>query len=235
MGVSMKRIMILSVLGALLISLPALAATDRPIVSARLGVNISNLRGDDVRELSLEGRDNLDSRTGLLFGGYLEYPFLRPGVSVLTGLAYSARGGTETARYCEGGMCLDLDLSWRFNYLEVPLVVKMRFPAGAVEPYAFAGPTFAMKLGSEVEIDYRLGHDVLDLEDVKGFDTGLVLGGGVAMPFGLFEVSIEGQYSLGLMSIGPMRMENTPPEVPAFGEDVKHGGFSITLGFGFQI
>ena len=76
---------------------------------------------------------------------------------------------------------------------------------------------------------------VLQLEEVKGFDTGLILGGGVGIPLGRYEVTYEGQYSLGLMSIGPMIMEGVPPETPSFGEDVKHRGFSISAGFGFQI
>jgi hypothetical protein len=235
MGVTMRRITIVFVLGVLLVSLPALAAIDRPVISARLGFNVADLRGDDINELSFDGSDNLDTRIGLVCGGYLEYPLKRPGLSIMAGLLYSAKGGFETVTYCEGDFCLPLDISWRFNYLEVPLAVKMRFPVGPFEPYAFAGPAFAVRLGSELEVDFRLGHDIVKLEEVKSFDTGLILGGGVAMPLGGFEVSVEGQYNYGLMGIGPMRMENTPPEVPAFGENVKHGVLSFTLGFGLQI
>jgi hypothetical protein len=227
--------MILFVLGVLLVSIPAVAAIDRPLVAARLGFNVANLRGDDINEISMIANDELDSRVGFLAGGYLEYPLRRRGLSIMAGLFYSAKGATETARICDQGMCLDLDMSWRFDYLEVPLALKMRFPTGPVEPYAFAGPAFAVKIGSDVEVDFRLGHDVVKLEDVKGFDTGLIFGGGVGIPFGRYEVTFEGQYSLGLMSIGPMTTEGAPPDTPSFGEDIKHRGLSFSAGFGFQI
>jgi len=90
-----------------------------------------------------------------------------------------------------------VDLKYKVNYLEIPIMVKYAFQINSVlVPYAMAGPSLGFLTGAKFEDDEGNSQDEKD--NTNGFDFGVGLGGGVNFPHDNFTFFAETRYVLGL-------------------------------------
>jgi len=176
----------------------------------KVGVNFARLNSDD------ELVDQLDTRTGLIAGGFVELG-INDMFSIQPEVLYSQKGGKGGVT--EVGLAYDATL--KLDYVEIPILAKFNFgTTGGVRPFVFTGPVPAFNIrarfkqelaGTELEEDID--------EDVKGGDFGWVFGGGVRVR----GFSVDARYTFGFVAINEDETE----------EDVKNQVFSILVGFGW--
>ncbi|HOT69444.1 MAG TPA: porin family protein, partial [Candidatus Saccharicenans sp.] len=107
------------------------------------------------------------------------------------------------------------------DYLEIPLLIKVKIPLPGIKPVVFAGPAVGFKLREK----YELNGEELPLEEkiLKNNDYGAIFGAGLDIGR---HFMIDVRYSLGLQKIITAVEEGTSP-------DVKNGVWSATIGIAF--
>jgi len=157
------------------------------------GVNFSTLSQKGAGLVSL----SWGSVTGFTVGAFYtanvnEYLAFQPE------LYYSKKGGQ-----LEGSILSVLgSKSIAIHYLELPLLLKLRFPTrSSMSPSVFVGPYGSLKLSDKGQIKV-LG---LKLEEeligIKSSDFGLVFGGGIDFKVGNALAILDIRYDLGLVNI----------------------------------
>ncbi|MGB4705226.1 MAG: porin family protein [Candidatus Saccharicenans sp.] len=107
------------------------------------------------------------------------------------------------------------------DYVEIPLLLKIRIPTPGIQPAIFAGPSVGFKLKEKLQIN---GEDVpLEERLLENNDYGAIFGAG--LDFGR-HFMIDVRYSLGLKKVLTAIEEGTQP-------DVKNGVWSATIGIAF--
>lgn len=90
-----------------------------------------------------------------------------------------------------------VDLKYKVNYLEIPIMVKYAFQINSVlEPYAMAGPSLGFLTSAKFEDDE--GNSQNEKDNTSAFDFGVGLGGGVSFPHENLTFFAETRYVLGL-------------------------------------
>ena len=167
----------------------AIVAPPRPARARHYGVkggmNSSNLSVDPT---ALEDRGSL---TSYAFGAWYGIPLNRR-FTVQTEALYSVKGDAETS----GGYTASTHVS----YLDVPVLAKVGFLHGApVQPALFVGPSLALNVSAKSKLEGEGNTLDMDIKDeVRNFDLGLVLGGGVDFSVGTHTCGVELRYSKGL-------------------------------------
>jgi hypothetical protein len=175
----------------------------------KAGMNIANFHGDDV--------EDSQSKIGFCGGGFVSFSLGI--VAIQPELLYSQKG----AKWEEEFLDETWRLTYKFNYLEIPVLVKMIIPVqGKVMPNLFLGPYFGFTITDprgELEVDGTTMED--DLEGVKDTDVGVVFGGGLDFVLGQGKIVFDVRYDLGLTSLDEE------------GADVKNNVISFLLGYSF--
>ena len=207
-----KRTTILIMLAALLFMTNGVAQMQ---IGPKAGLNMANLGGDDSDFLG----ETLDSRTGFNFGIFFMYQFSNM-FAIQPEVYYSMKGATLNI--------MDVDLTISFDYIEVPVLLKLVIPVEGsnIRPSIFAGPAIGFnttaKLKGEADGD-SAEEDIK--ENVKSTDFGLVFGGGLGFMIGKNELGVDIRYILGLSSI-----DDSSDEI-----DLKNTAFSFNVYFGFSL
>jgi len=175
----------LVVLGAVSAAAPA-SAQERDM-GALVGLNISNV-DINVDDISV----GLGNRGGLIVGGFYNQ-VVRPAFSVEIDALISMKGSSLSS----GGDKFDLNLT----YLDVPALARYNIPVTR-EPmiHLFAGPSFNFKLRATTSASGSTPFDVNENigDDIKTFEAGLVLGGGVKIHE---RAHLDVRYACGLTNI----------------------------------
>ncbi|MGD0337584.1 MAG: porin family protein [Bacteroidota bacterium] len=169
--------------------------------SVRLGID-GGLNFANASVTNVPSAIALNSRTVPTFGGVAELSFHN--VAFIRGeIRYTPKGIGATAsdpKYVSS-------MTAKFEYLEIPIVIGVKFGPGPFKPYIFAGPNLGIRLSAELESDVLGKTYSKNVEDnTKSTDFALDFGGGL-----LFEadsqwaIFIDGRYSLGLTEIGGSR------------------------------
>lgn len=170
----------------------------------KAGLNVATLQGDFP-----EG--DLNPRLGLNAGVFAEYA-VTPTVSLRPELLLSMRGATAQE---EG-----IDATFAIDYLEVPLLAHLRFPAGAgLNIGVLAGPAFGIKLSETIRISNSEGGIGVDTDEFKPLDFGAVIGATVGA--GPYAVDLRWLQGIG----------NTLRDTS--GESLRHGVFQATFSYQF--
>jgi hypothetical protein len=185
------------------------------------GVNFSSFHGS----ADLDTGDVLVApvrRTGLAGGAFLAIA-AGPSVVIQPEVLFTQKG----ARYTRGGD----ELTYEVDYLEVPLLLKLRLGGGSARVALFAGPAAGFTLTSKVVGRSGDGEESSnDTKDqVRSVDWGLALGAGVDIAAGSGTLTLEGRYTLGL---SPLARDPEPDETRS-GFDPKNGVVSLLLGYAF--
>jgi Outer membrane protein beta-barrel domain len=139
-------------------------------------------------------------------------------LSVQPGLFFTRMGG----RYAIEGDSLE----FRYDYLQLPLLVKMNIlPGGSVCPFFGLGGYGAYLIKAQGVLVISGEREVADVTDeYERFDAGLVFSGGFDFHFARMTLSVEGRFSYGLMEA---------LKAPAAGESMKHRAILVLVGLGF--
>jgi hypothetical protein len=156
----------------------------------------------------------LKSRVGFTGGIFLAFNFGRV-VTIQSEVLYTMKGATYVA--------LDDTYTDKLSadYIEIPLLLKLRIPTPVVQPFVFAGPSVGFKLKEKLESD---GEEIpLDEAILKNNDYGAIFGAGLNLGRSFM---IDVRYSLGLQKvINTFEGELEP--------DFKNGVWSATIGIAF--
>lgn len=190
---NLSRILVIGLFATILV-LPQAAAAGVKF-GLKGGANIANVNGNFSDALA-----DWKSTVGFCGGIFLELNIGRV-LTIQPEVLYTMKGA-DTG---EGKL--------KFDYIEIPVLLKIRIPMGSVHPFVFAGPAFGWNLKAAVE-GYKI--DDMPTSDYSAvFGAGLQLGG---------SVHIDARYTMGLQKL----------EVPDLGTiDLKNGVLSATLGLAF--
>jgi len=189
----------------------------------KAGVNLATFRGDGAVLENDRGAISPGNRVGFVGGVFLSLP-LGPSALIQPEVVYTQKG----ARYASGGD----EIVWEANYLEIPLLLKVRLGSGAARPALFVGPAAAFKLDAKAvgrSADGEQDENTEIGESVRSVDWGLVLGGGVDIAAGDGTLTLEGRYTLGL---SPLAKDPEPGQTRG-SFDPKNGVLSFQVGYGF--
>ena len=159
------------------------------------GANIANVNGDFVDALG-----DWKNTVGFCGGIFLEFNFGRV-LTLQPEVLYTMKGAGAG------------DGKLTFDYIEIPVLLKLRIPTGSVHPFVFAGPAFGFTLKAALE--------GVELMDFPKSDYSAIMGGGLQLGRS-FHVDVR--YTLGLQKL----------EIPDYELiDLKNGVISATIGLAF--
>jgi len=192
----MKRSWTILLIGAfaVLLALPQTSAAGIKF-GLKGGANIANVNGNWNDALG-----DWKSTVGFCGGIFLELNFGRV-LTIQPEVLYTMKGA-DTG-----------DGKLKFDYLEIPILLKVRIPTGSIHPFIFAGPAFGFNLKALIE-----GYEISDMPPA---DYSAVLGGGLQLGR---SVHIDVRYTMGLQKLDIPDLETI---------DLKNGVLSATLGLAF--
>jgi hypothetical protein len=132
-----------------------------------------------------------------------EYDFV-PGLAFHAEAGWSGKGGQVSSEGTDqaGNPTGRITNQWRFEYLEVPLLVRTRMPAaGNVTPFLELGPSFGIKLSGRFETHPRVIESVELGDDMKPLDVGFGAGGGIEFRAGPGRLGVEARYTRGFSDL----------------------------------
>ncbi len=186
--------------GILLLALPSMGTAQGISGGIKGGALFATV--PDFSELGSE----LDRRTGITGGAFLTVSLL-PGLAIQPEAIFTQKGATASL---PGG-----DFTLKLDYLDVPVLARLSFGAAGFKVYAFAGPSFNVRIKAETEFD----GDTTDIsDDVEKSDVSFVAGIGVEVS----KLLVEGRW---LKSVKNISIDKDI--------DVKPQGFAIMAGFRF--
>jgi hypothetical protein len=206
----MKRMTVLIMFLSIMFIATSAAAVDI-MLGLKGGVNIANVHGEDIPE---------DNKTRLGFIGGVSFDFkVHEMFSLQPELLYSMKGCKLTAG--------DDEAVWKFNYIEIPVLVKLHIPAGeAVDPSFFVGPAVGMNLSADFEITEDSETESIDISDnVKDVEFSVVVGAGLDITVGergAFIIDLRFDYGLTTLD------DTSDPD------DFKNWAFGAMIGYGFK-
>ena len=190
----------------------------------KAGISLSNVNFDAEE-------DGQKSNLGLVAGVGFNIPITSDNFfSIQPELLYVQKGfavedqGVNTKSY--------------FNYIDLPLLLKINFGGETVKAYVNAGPSFGYWLGGKIKVDdesakIKFGDAdnitadevTLNKEDWNRLDIGLQFGGGVGFGLGPGSLLLDARYGFGFTDI--YSVENAPDSE----NKSKNNVFQVTLGY----
>ena len=188
-------------------------------IGVKGGLNLATFNGRD--------EEGTTTRVGALGGGFMCYNVTETFLGIQPELLFSMKGADVT----------DTDASLHFNYLEIPVLLKLRlFTEGKIKPSFLIGPA----LGVLLSATSQSGDSSADTKQyLKTLDFGIVVGASVGYEMAKNVAFIEARYEAGLGTV----WDYTDEELRALGEaaglqgpieqpEMKNGVFSLMLGYG---
>jgi hypothetical protein len=174
----------------------------------KAGANVANVNGGFTGNVS-----DWKTMVGFCGGVFLEFN-LGKLLTIQPEVLYTMKGADATID--EGTITGTGKL--RFDYLEIPMLLKVRIPTGDVHPFVFAGPAVGFNLKATFE-DITGGST--DVSSGNSVEWSAIFGGGLQLGRSFH---IDVRYTMGLEKL----------EVPDLGAvDLKNGVLSATLGLAF--
>ncbi|MBD0256185.1 MAG: PorT family protein [Cytophagales bacterium] len=174
----------------------------------KVGVNVSNAAISENNDYP--GQKSL---LGLTAGLGINFPLTSDAfLSVQPEILYSQKGWAGESSNALAGY----EGTYRLNYLEVPLLLKINFGGETIRAYVNAGPSFGYLLGGRVDGRLTaLGVELFNIDDKLEFtetpsltnlnqidanrtEIGLNFGGGAGYSFGGKVLFVDVRYNLGL-------------------------------------
>ena len=123
--------------------------------------------------------------------------------------------------------------SFKYTYIEIPVLFKYSMDSGTIKPFLMIGPAVGLLQSARMEINMieELGLYIDSKEISESIDFGICFGGGVGIPIGSNILFVEGRYTLGLADvykggeIVPGEEDSTMPDM-----EIKNKGIQIMAG-----
>ena len=209
----------------------------------RIGANLSNLRGSSIK--------NNKMLVGYNIGGFVNYSLedvlsgdIADIMSVQAELSIQTKGTQAEYHYVDPETTY-YDIKQNFTYVQVPVLAKFTFgDPRSIRYFAeggfFGAALFGLTVDGEKsrDDDNDTGTDPRKYrEEYSGFDMGLVVGGGIIMPFGgirsPWSAFFNARYSLGLKNIGEFKDKTIDiPEDHL--QDIKTSTISLLAGVAYK-
>jgi len=152
----------------------------------RAGLNLANLSTND-------DDTDLESKTGFHVGVFYEH-MLNESLYIRPGALFSTKGAQISEDF--GGTTFTS--SGSFKYIEVPIDIVYKIPAGSNSFNINAGPYIGLLMSAKSKFDDGTNTEEDDIKDeTKGIDFGINIG--VEYQFG--QIGIGAGYGLGLTNI----------------------------------
>lgn len=187
------------------------------------GLSIVTLSGD------LPGIE-FDSRNRVHAGGVVSVDLTQTFSIQIEGL-FSQKGSDFVDPMEFGRARLELE------YVEIPILAKVKIATGSVSPYVFAGPAIAFEtsctIRSETFAEVSTGFDCDELDDPLervSVDVGAMFGGGLEIEAGPGVVTVDAAYNVGLRN----HLDDSPELggiQPVF--SIKNRAFYFSVGYLF--
>ena len=205
----MKRLMTVLLIAAFagLFALPQTAAAGVQF-GIKAGGNMAKPTGADVQDPLA----TIKSRVGFTGGIFLAFNFGKV-VTIQTEVLYTMKGATYVA--------LDDSYTDKLygDYIEIPLLLKIKIPLPVIQPFVFAGPSVGFKLSDKIEENGVPMNDLI----FKNNDYGAIFGAGLNLGRNFM---LDVRYSLGLQKV-----LDTIDGGAAF--DYKNGVWAAMIGIAF--
>ncbi|MBE3129485.1 MAG: PorT family protein [Acidobacteria bacterium] len=207
----MKRLMTVLLIATFagLFALPQTAAASVQF-GIKAGGNMAKPTGADAQDPLA----TLKSKVGFMGGIFLAFNFGKV-VSIQWEVLYTMKGANYVA----------LDDSYTdklySDYIEVPLLLKIKIPLPIIQPFVFAGPTVGFKLNEKLMSN---GEEIPLTEALlKNNDYGAIFGAGLNLGRNFM---IDVRYSLGMQKVIATLDGEVQP-------DFKNGVWAATIGIAF--
>ncbi len=207
----MKRLMTVLVIAAIvgLAALPQSAAANIQF-GIKAGGNMAKPIGADAQDPLA----TLKSKVGFMGGIFLAFNFGKV-VTIQWEALYTMKGANYVA----------LDDSYTdklySDYIEVPLLLKIKIPLPVIQPFVFAGPTVGFKLNEKLMSN---GEEIPLTEALlKNNDYGAIFGAGLNLGRNFM---LDVRYSLGMQKVIATFEGEVQP-------DFKNGVWAATIGIAF--
>jgi hypothetical protein len=211
----MCKIRVLVVTGFLMFLLCAYPLSAQ--VGLKAGINISTLSQKSADLVSISWKSTIGFTVGAFYTiDVNEYLAFQPE------LYYSKKGG----KLQESIISVLASKSIAIHYLELPLLLKLKFPSQSnINPSLFAGPYLSLKLSDKGEIKVLGIKLEEELVEIKGSDFGLVFGGEIDFKVSNAKVILDIRYDLGLVNVAEpiLGIEN----------EIKNRSLILMVGVGF--
>lgn len=166
--------------GAILVAVTALIATPTfaQTVSGgfKIGANFSKIDIEDDEEFDEE----YDYKTGLVIGGFADFP-ITDLFSFQPEFLYSQKGGKlDLEEFGEEG-----EFEVKLDQIQIPLLFKANFAGAAVRPYVVFGPGLGFKINAETDDPIFGEEDISD--DVETVEFSGIIGAGLQFGRGMVE------------------------------------------------
>lgn len=174
------------------IAAPALAEKSNRF-GVRAGVNLSAFTGEFGDLVKPDNR--VAPNIALVY----EHAFA-PEIAFHTELGYAGKGGALKNESTDpfGNPTLS-KIDWRFEYLEVPLLFRGRWP-GKATPFFELGPSIGIALAGKI-VAPDLGGELDVKHDMKPLDLGWAAGAGVEFAAGSGRIGLEARYTRGFSDL----------------------------------
>ena len=227
------RMLAVGLLGALSLApawTDAVAQTSWEI-GIKAGMTGSKVTGDDVESFTLyidesnfvEG-DIDGMKMGLVAGGYATAHFNKQFGLRLEAL-YIQKGGEGTLEGEFDGFPFEVDMTFKFDYIEFPLLAVVSLPAGTSGTFdLFAGPAVAFNVAAELEVEAEGQSASEDIENASSTDFGGVVGAGFTLGLTSVDIFADARWEWGFTNI--LDVEDS---------DIKNSAFAFMVGVGFPL
>ena len=216
----MKKVLFTIVLAAVILLCSDTYAQLKFSLGPRAGINLANLSFDP----DLPDGVDKSSRLGFKFGVLAELGF-SPMLAVQIEPMYAMKG-TELEGSVQGQTAKQ---NFKLSFIEIPILLKVKFTAGSVTPYVFAGPNIGLLLSSDVETEFGGQTNEVDIKDeTSSIDLAVDFGAGVGFAAGPgIVIMFDVRYALGLSDL------NDDPQDP--NRTIKSTGIQILVGAAFTL
>jgi hypothetical protein len=206
-------------------------------LGVRGGLNLAESNADiDVLKSELESElgvefTSLDRSLLPRFsaGAFIEYDISEK-FAVQLNLLYNQKGEkylTTIVEDFEGFLSTgligitDIEVINTYDYLSVPVFIKMKFFKSDAKPYIIAGPEFSYLISANqktdldimiIDLDTTLANQSIK-DDIQSIEWAFNFGAGLEFPVSSYKGFIEGRYGLGLTFFNKEGEENTKNNV----------------------
>jgi hypothetical protein len=184
----MKRLLATTCAVALL-AVAVEAHADKISAGFEAGGMFGDFGGDDAPE-------NLTTRNAFMGGGFVACA-INPRLGVRGEILYVQKGAEGDFLTDDGDIHTAL---YKLDYVDIPVLFTANFPASSNKfgLEVFAGPSFNFNVSAKAAVEE---HGTLDLDNVKSFEFGAVVGAGVSYALQKFSLIGNARYAMGISSV----------------------------------
>lgn len=163
------------------------------------GLNFSSLSGENVNYSTAL------TRYAIGVSAEISSPFLP--IAFQLEVLYSEKGGKGDGDYTLPAYVISSLGTYKYSYIDVPILLKYYFSVPAIKPYIILGPSVDFLLNAKREItdisssmeDYQYTEDIKDR--TTHIEISGVVGVGIKVPLAIIDLSLEARYGYGFTNL----------------------------------